>query len=645
MRLSLVRSTMATTQRPPVLRFIRDMSSKHSAEQACDRELLRRFVEERDEGAFTAMFRRHSAMVLGVGLRIVRQRQDAEDVCQATFLLLAKKAKAMVRHESIAGWLHRTAYYLAMKARQARQRRTRREGQARCQTPPDPLAELSVRDLQMMLDDELNRLADKYRTPIILCCLEGKARDEAARLLGLPLSTVSGRLEAGREILRRRLAGRGVTLSLAFAGGTLLSAAGGEACAALTNATSKAALQVIAGTNLGTIVSIQVASLIKGGMKAMFLSNVKMVTTCGLTLAAAFGSVWALLAAAAAEESAVQAPPPAISRQQQAAPKTPQRAGPGMILVARRDVILALTPEGKESSVLTAPKGARLSRWPYGPSAPVRLSPDGSQAAYIVVNSLETRPPRRVDEVPDPWPFQVVVRKLGADEPPAIVDLPGHQLTFTWTPGGKRLALTRETTPNTFETVLLTPGSDKMEPLKLPAGVRVLDCSRDGKTFLVLRRQDKKLQLGLAATGDEEVRVLTDLHGHSTARLSPDRTKVLYTDADPEDKDAYAVGMSGKPYIFDIATGKVQPVAEFPTNAQAMGVAWAPDGKHIAYTWKQLDADLLKKLKDNSWRDEDLHVETEAFVIMAEPSGRNPKTVASAKSKDINPALESVDWR
>jgi dipeptidyl aminopeptidase/acylaminoacyl peptidase len=343
----------------------------------------------------------------------------------------------------------------------------------------------------------------------------------------------------------------------------------------------------------------------------------------------------------------VRPPPPAVARQQQAARNTPQRGGPGTILVARRDAtggvraqaaIVALTPEGKEWSVLTAPKGARLL-------LQGRLSPDGSQAAYIVRNSEKVRPPRRADEAPEPWPFQVVVRKLGADGPPAIVDLPGHQLTLTWTPDGKRLVVTRETTPHTFETVLLTPGNGKMEPLKLPAGVRVLDCSRDGRTFLVLRRHEKKLRLGLAARGDEAVRVLTDLQGESTARLSPDRTKVLYTDADPADKDAYPVGWSSKPYIFDIATRKVQPVAEFPTNAQAVGVAWAPDGKHIAYTWKQLHADLLKKLKDNSRRDEDLHVETEAFLIVAEPSGRNARTVASAKAKDINPAFGSVDWR
>jgi RNA polymerase sigma factor (sigma-70 family) len=635
---------MAATQRPPVLRFIRDLATRHSAEQACDRELLRRFVEQRDQQAFTTIFRRHSAMVLGVGLRMVRQRQDAEDVCQATFLLLAKKAKAMVRHQSIAGWLHRTAYYLALKARQARQRRTRREGQVRCKTPPDPLADLSVRDLQMMLDDELNRLVEKHRTPILLCCLEGKTRDEAARLLGLPLSTVSGRLEAGREILRRRLAGRGVTLSLALAGGTLLSAGRGEAWAALAGTTSKAALQMFAGQNLNNIVSIQVALLINGGMKAMFLSKVKLITTCGLALAAASASVWTLLAAASAEGLAVQPPPPALAGQKQAAQKTPQRGGPGTILVTRQDgiggarapaAVVVLTPEGKETSVLTEPKGARLL-------LQGRLSPDGSQAAYVVINPATVRPPRRVGEEAEPWPFQVVVRKLAADAPPAIVDLPGHQVTLAWMPDGRRLCVTRETSPNTFETVLLTLGSNKTEPLKLPAGVRVLDCSRDGKTFLVLRRHKKKLQLGLAARGDEQVRVLTGLHGESSARLSPDRTKVLYTDADPADKDAYRHGMSSKPYLFDIATRKAKPVADFPTNAQAIGVAWAPDGKHIAYTWKQLHPDLLKK---ENWADDDLFVQTEAFLIIAEPSGRNAKTLASAKLDAINPAFGSVDWR
>ena len=111
-----------------------------------------------------------------------------------------------------------------------------REGQVQPKTPPDALADITLRELTGVLDEELNRLPKKYRTPLILCCLEGKSRDEAARFLGVPLSTVCGRLEAGRLVLRRRLADRGVPLALALAGVTFLPAASASAAVPATMA-------------------------------------------------------------------------------------------------------------------------------------------------------------------------------------------------------------------------------------------------------------------------------------------------------------------------------------------------------------------------------------------------------------------------
>src|SRR5262249_53674624 len=155
----------------------------------------------------------HSAMVLGLALRALRQRQDAEDVCQATFLVLAQKAGRTAWRDSVANWLYEVAGRLARKARDAARRRSAREGKVPPRVPPDALAEVSLRDLQAALDEELKRLPAKYRAPILLCCLEGKARDEAAQCLGWPLASVKARLEEGRELLRRRLARRGLTLS------------------------------------------------------------------------------------------------------------------------------------------------------------------------------------------------------------------------------------------------------------------------------------------------------------------------------------------------------------------------------------------------------------------------------------------------
>jgi hypothetical protein len=499
-----------------------------------------------------------------------------------------------------------------------------------------------VRDLQTVLDEELCRLAKKYRTPLILCCLEGKTRDEAARFLGLSLSTLSGRLEAGREALRRRLAGRGVPLALGLAGVTLFSATAEAALpATLARATSRAALRATAGEALTKVVSVNVASLVKGGMQAMFLTKLKVSAACGLVFAAACVATWVMLPKAAAQDSPKAPLVVALGEKpagEKKAQPTPKSNGPGTLLLARQGGMIALTPEGKEEGAeLAAPNDTHAN-------FNGRLSPDGTRVAYIVTVNGPL-----LTEAPEAWPFKVVVRKLGAAEPTAVVDLPAQELTLTWAADGKRLLITKETgaRPNTsFETVLLEPETGIIEAVELPAGVRVLDWSRDGKTFLVVYRQDKKYRLGLAAKGDKEARQLTELKGWTgrhIGRLSPDGKAVLYTDADPADKHANKWGVSSKPYLLDVAAKKRQPLAEFPDNAMAVGVAWSPDGKRIAYTWMQQHPDLLQK---DTLKADEVGIPTEAFLIVADADGKNAKVVTSARGDNaINPIFGSIDWR
>ena len=272
------------------------------------------------------------------------------------------------------------------------------------------------------------------------------------------------------------------------------------------------------------------------------------------------------------------------------------------------------------------------------------ISPDGTRVAHVVT---VTGPPQA--EPPEAWPFKVVIRKLGAADPNVVVEMPAQQLTLAWTPDGKRVLVAKETgarPDTTFETVLLNPETGKTEPLELPADVRVLDCLKDGKTFLVVQRDDKKFRLGLAAKGDKEVRILTELKGwtgNHVGRVSPDGTKVLYTDADPTEKDANKWGKSSKPYILDLAKKNRILLPDFPDNAQALGIAWAPDGKRIAYTWMQLHPEVLKKNMLNS---NDVQVETEAFLMVADADGKNAKTMSSGKGTNaINPIFGSIDWR
>jgi RNA polymerase sigma factor (sigma-70 family) len=205
-----------------LLRTLRQVTGR-CAEPTPDNELLRQFVEHRDEAAFTALVRRYALMVLGVGLRTLHHRQDAEDVCQATFLTLSQKAATVGWRESVAGWLYDVARRHARNVRSSVRRRSVPTDRPANASHPDAAAEAALRELQTALDEELGRLPEKYRTPLVLCCLEGMTRDEAAQFLGLSLAAVKSRLEEGRERLRRRLTRRGLALPAVLAGYTLLS--------------------------------------------------------------------------------------------------------------------------------------------------------------------------------------------------------------------------------------------------------------------------------------------------------------------------------------------------------------------------------------------------------------------------------------
>jgi RNA polymerase sigma factor (sigma-70 family) len=306
--------SMATKQGKTVLRVLRTLVDTNGEEQASDRELLHLFVDQRDEDAFAALVRRHGAMVLGVGLRVLRHQQDAEDLCQATFLLLAKKAATINWRDSVANWLYEVAYRLSLKARDASNRRSAREGSIRPRPAPDVEADITLRDLQRILDEELTRLPRKYRVPLLLCCLEGKTRDEAARCLGLPLASIKSRLEEGRERLRRLLANRGVPLAVALAGVTLLSETARAAVPALlVLATSRAALAALAGEIPTNSVSDNVARLIDDGVQSMTLSKIRAVSMV-IFLLGALGLGSAALMLAGLPPSVVEAGPVAAQR-------------------------------------------------------------------------------------------------------------------------------------------------------------------------------------------------------------------------------------------------------------------------------------------------------------------------------------------
>jgi RNA polymerase sigma factor (sigma-70 family) len=247
-------------------------------------ETLRRFAARGDEAAFETLLRRHGPMVLGVCRRLLADAHDAEDAFQATFVVLVRKARSLRRAESVAGWLYGVAYRTALKARSraARRRTTERplDGVPEPATEPVP----PTADLRAVLDDELDRLPEKYRAPVVLCYLEGKTFQEAAGLLGWPAGTVSGRLARAKDILARRLTRRGVGLSAGGLSAVWSASASAVVPAAVREATLRAALLCHAGRLASGGVALSVIQLVGEVQRTMLLAKVKTAALAVLTV-------------------------------------------------------------------------------------------------------------------------------------------------------------------------------------------------------------------------------------------------------------------------------------------------------------------------------------------------------------------------
>jgi RNA polymerase sigma factor (sigma-70 family) len=244
-----------------------------------DAALLARFVGWRDEAAFELLVYRHGPMVRGLCRRVLRHEQDAEDAFQATFLALAKKA-ATVSGQSLAGWLYRVAFHAALKAkaRSARRETTLPEMTSASAGAADNLHD---RELRAVLDEEVLRLPERFRLPVVLCYLQGRSNSEAAASLGIPKGTVDSRLATARQRLRVRLVRRGFAPMIAGAAveGALDAA---ELPGSVVRAVTKAA---VAFLSKQAGVPAAAAVLAEGVLQTMYLTKIKWALAAALTLA------------------------------------------------------------------------------------------------------------------------------------------------------------------------------------------------------------------------------------------------------------------------------------------------------------------------------------------------------------------------
>lgn len=281
---------MATTPLRATLQHIRNLAAVGCQASQSDRELLRAYLDHNDQDAFAALVTRHGPLVLGVCRRVLIDEHGAEDAFQATFLLLARNGTAIRKQDAIASWLYGVASRVAGHAKRSAVRRRRHEREAIAMRRTATTSDLSWREVQAALDEELRRLPEIHRAAFVLCVLENRSCADVARELAVPETTVWNRVARARKLLRAQLAARGLTLS-ALLGVAALGHDGLQAAvpAGLVRATMQAV--ALAGTRgaAAGIVSAEVLRLMKGANQAMLSTKAKCLAVL-LALAALIGT-------------------------------------------------------------------------------------------------------------------------------------------------------------------------------------------------------------------------------------------------------------------------------------------------------------------------------------------------------------------
>jgi RNA polymerase sigma factor (sigma-70 family) len=312
---------MARGQVTNVLRYLRGLFRAPGADQS-DRQMLERFAATRDEAAFAALVVRHAPLVWGACRRVLGNEHDAEDAFQATFLVLARRAGSVRWRDEIGNWLYAVAVTVARKAKAQAARRRSREREAQAMPHPAASDQADRDELRAVLDEEVARLPEKYRRPVVLCCLQGKTYTEAAQLLGWPEGTVSGRLARARELLARRLTRRGLALSGGLLTAVLVPEVGWAAPPALLQATIKAAPAFATGRGLTAGAA---AALAEGVLQTMFLTKLKVTAGIVLVLAVVVvGAGVGVLASVGRDGKPPEEPPRPVVRDEPARPALPK---------------------------------------------------------------------------------------------------------------------------------------------------------------------------------------------------------------------------------------------------------------------------------------------------------------------------------
>jgi RNA polymerase sigma factor (sigma-70 family) len=354
---------MANVVSSPILHLIRRVVEDPRVRQLSDRDLLRRFTDRRDEAAFHTLLRRHGPMVLDVCRGLLGNEADAEDVFQATFLILTRKAASIRNTASVGSWLYGVARRTALKTRAQSATRRRNEARAPARQSSEP-DELTWREVRQVLHEELAALSERYRVPLVVCYLEGKTQDEAAAQLGLAKSTLKERLERGRSLLRARLVRRGLGPAAVLVA-TAWPSVTASAClpSTLVSSTIKAASLFAAGqTAAAGVISPKAAALTEGVLKTVLLTKLQTATAVLLVVAVLSGAAGLIYQTQATEAPAAAETAGKADKDKQPAGRPPRAGAADLSKVDRTFK--------KEPAYKAGPKYCLLA---FGPGAKQRV--------------------------------------------------------------------------------------------------------------------------------------------------------------------------------------------------------------------------------------------------------------------------------